>query len=231
MPTTHILFDFFGTLVDYSRAPIGRGFETTFSHLEKAGYADNYDSFIQLWSQIYTQLDNEASRSHQEFTMFDLADELVHQVFRKPNTHLSRSIVRTYMTEWNRGVNYLPGVESLLSRLSEDYVLGVVSNTHEEELVPGHLAAMGVIELFRNVPTSVGFGIRKPNRAIFDHAIDSLSTTAENCIYVGDNYAADFRGATAAGIKTYLIDPSNTAPVPDEVRIDSVLSLTTRLST
>ena len=38
MPTTHILFDFFGNLVNYSEAPIGAGYETTFALTERAGY-------------------------------------------------------------------------------------------------------------------------------------------------------------------------------------------------
>ena len=229
VPTTHILFDFFGTLVDYSKGPMGRGFEMTHAHLEKAGYRSGYDAFIKAWSETYQELDHKASVSHREFTLEDIAVRLVERVLARQDLDLSRSIARAYMTEWNRGVSYRPGVGALLTRLSDDYVLAIVSNTHEPELVPGHLSTMGVSELFHTVITSVGFGIRKPNRAIFEHAITSLNTKPEHCIYVGDNYEADFRGATSVGIKTYLIDPRGNAPVPHDARIDSVLSLGTQV--
>ena len=228
-PTTHILFDFFGTLVDYSKGPMGGGFEMTHAHLEKAGYRAGYDTFIQLWSETYQELDDKASVSHREFTMENIAVRLVDRALGRRDLGLSKSISRAYMTEWNRGVTYRPGVDSLLTRLSSDYVLAIVSNTHEEELVPGHLATMGVSELFHTVITSVGFGIRKPNRTIFEQAMTSLNTRPERCIYVGDNYEADFVGATSAGIKTFLVDPQGTAPVPRDTRIDSVLSLGTHL--
>ena len=231
MPTTHILFDFFGTLVNYSKAPIGAGYEATFAHIEQAGYTSGYDAFIQLWSQTYQEMDREALLSHREFSMDELALALVDRALGKTDPALSRAIAGTYISEWNRGITYLPGLEALLSTLSEHFVLGVVSNTHEEALVPGHLASMGVSGLFRTVITSVEFGIRKPNRAIFDHAVNVLDTTPDQCIYVGDNYEADFRGANAAGIKAYLIDPDGKAPVPHHARIDSVHSLTRHLLT
>ena len=230
MPT-HILFDFFGTLVNYSKAPIGKGFETTFLHLEQAGFESGYDTFIQLWSQLYHEMDGEALLSHREFSMDDLALALIERAVGSHDPVLAKSIAATYVTEWNRGVTYLPGLDSLLSALSENYVLGVVSNTHEEALVPDHLVTMGVSGLFKTVITSVEFGIRKPNRAIFDHAVAVMNTTPEQCIYVGDNYEADFRGANAAGIRAYLIDPQSDAPIPPEARIDSVHSLTAHVLT
>ena len=231
MPITHILFDFFGTLVEYSKDPIGKGFASTYTHLKNHGYEAGYDAFIDLWSQIYRELDSQATLSHREFSMDELTTEVIHRIFAKPDPALSRTLAMTFMSEWNRGVTYLPGLRSLLQGLREDYVLAVVSNTHEKELVPGHLSTMGVSELFQTVVTSVGFGIRKPNRAIFEHTLEVLNTTPEQCVYVGDNYEVDFRGATAAGIKALLLDPQGVAPVPGHARIDSVHSLTNHVLT
>jgi putative hydrolase of the HAD superfamily len=88
---------------------------------------------------------------------------------------------------------------------------------------------MGVAHLFKEVVTSVEFGIRKPAVEIFDHTLGLLATSTENCVYVGDNYEADFVGARSAGIKPFLIDPLDKAPITSEDRLSSILEIEKKL--
>lgn len=49
-------------------------------------------------------------------------------------------------------------------------------------------------------------GWRKPARPIFEHAIERLAVTAEECVFVGDHPKWDVDGPRAAGIEAVLID-------------------------
>lgn len=50
-------------------------------------------------------------------------------------------------------------------------------------------------------------GIAKPDPAIFQPALEALSTTAGRTLYVGDTVHADVRGAEAAGMPVVQLDP------------------------
>ncbi len=50
-------------------------------------------------------------------------------------------------------------------------------------------------------------GVEKPHAEIFHIALQALGVTADQAIYVGDNYYDDVVGAHGAGMETLLINP------------------------
>lgn len=48
-------------------------------------------------------------------------------------------------------------------------------------------------------------GIWKPNRAIFEHALDALGVAPHEAVFVGDNPREDILGAQAVGMRGVLI--------------------------
>ena len=223
--TTHILFDFFGTLVDYSPQPIAQGYVATFSLLEQQGYVGDYETFVKTWSRTYDELEADAKSSHQEFSMHQLASRVLDVTAGIEDQPLAAKLASTYLNEWNVSVSYLDGLAAMISRLANHYTVGIITNTHDTELVPGHLHAMKISEHFDIVVASVSFGLRKPNRAIFDHTLDELGVNGEQCVYIGDNYEADYCGSRAAGIRSLLIDPHRKHQIPEVDRLNSVLAL------
>lgn len=224
-----MLFDFFGTLVDYSASRTEQGYPRSFGLLQKAGCDLDYEGFLALWSEVSAGFDESAERSHLEFSMTDLADAFLRRAVDPPVEPLVREFARTYVSEWNTGVRYLDGVAEMLERLTKRFGLAVITNTHDPALVPDHLEAMGVSRLFRRVVTSVEFGTRKPAPDIFHHTLAALEVPAEHCVYVGDSYEADYLGARAAGIRPLLIDPAGSAPVADDARLSSIFAVEGRL--
>jgi putative hydrolase of the HAD superfamily len=223
--TTHLLFDFFGTLVEYSASRTEQGYERTFDLLRNAGTDLDYDTFLSLWTRVSSEFDDAAGRSHREFSMVELASAFLNHAVSSVGEPFVHEFVATYISEWNSGVRYIDGVAELLERLSRDFTLSIITNTHDRELVPRHLRRMGVAPLFREVVTSVDFGIRKPAAGIFEHAIGLLGVSAADCIYVGDNFEADYVGARSAGISAFLIDPTNKAEIDPEDRLESIFEI------
>jgi putative hydrolase of the HAD superfamily len=229
MAVTHVLFDFFGTLVRYSPSRTEQGYERSHALLRDAGCTLAYDAFLALWSEVSEAMDAEAERTHREFSMRELGDAFFARAVGPVPGPLVDAFVETYVDEWNRGVHDLDGVAALLERLAARFTLAVVTNTHDATLVPRHLDRMGVRGLFARVVTSVELGVRKPAPAIFAHAVRELDAAPDRCLYVGDTYAADYRGATRAGIRAFLIDPGAAAPIPEEHRLASLLALEERM--
>jgi putative hydrolase of the HAD superfamily len=228
--TTHILFDFFGTLVRYSASRTEQGYPRSFRLLEDAGTRLDYPGFLDLWVEVSAEFDRSAESSLREFSMDELGTAFLGRALgRAPERGLVEAFVATYIAEWNRGVHDLDGLGELLERLSRRFTLSIVTNTHQPDLVPDHLQRMGVAQHFHSVVTSVELGLRKPHPGIFEHALGTLGVASGQCVYVGDDFEADYRGARAAGLECLLVDAEGRAPVPEKDRIRSIFELEARV--
>ncbi|MEV0386009.1 HAD family hydrolase [Nonomuraea sp. NPDC050643] len=230
MRRTHILFDFFGTLVDYSPSRTEQGYDASYALLRRFGATLSYEGFLETWSRVSAELDRLSDVDDHEFSMAEAGTALLREILpREPGPAEVEEFVTAYVGEWNTGVHYLPGLAGLVEELSAGHRLAVVTNTHLPALVPGHLAAMGLLSAFDAVVTSVEVGWRKPHPKIYAKALGELGIEASAAVFVGDTYGPDFEGPERCGMAAYLIDPHRRAPVPEARRLRSVFDLPERL--
>lgn len=228
---THILFDFFGTLVEYSASRTEQGYARSHHLLRQWGADLPYADFLAAWSQASAEFDRLSDRDDREFSMSDVGTAFLASTLGRPPApaHVD-AFVAEYVREWNTGVRYAVEVADCVRALARDYRLAVVTNTHHADLVPQHLEAMGLLSTFDAVITSVEVGWRKPHPAIYATTLDTLGIEASDAMFVGDTYRPDFLGPEQAGITAFLIDPHRRAAVPDARRLDSILDLPARLA-
>lgn len=227
---THVLLDFFGTLVEYSESRVSQGLDRSYKVVQAAGARAGYLEFLKQWEATCADFEDRAAQDLREYSMDAVcAAFLRHSLGRSPGPELLEAFRDTYLGEWNKGVKYLPGVPELLAHLADRFTLVLVTNTHHADLVHGHLRAMGADRCFAEVVTSVEHGRRKPSRCIFDEALRRTSGTAAVAIYIGDSYSCDYRGANAAGIRCLLVDPGRRHDVPEDDRLSHVLEAPQRL--
>lgn len=162
---THLLLDFFGTLVEYSPSRTEQGYHGSHALVQKLGAALTYDEFLQRWSAVSAAFDGQSAVDDHEFSMDDVVSAFLAQALRRsPDPAETTSLVEAYLSEWNTGVVYQDGIEYLVEMLAQSFSLAVVTNTHHHELVPRHLRAMGIAAFVDDVVTSIGVGWRKPHR-------------------------------------------------------------------
>lgn len=87
------------------------------------------------------------------------------------------------------------------------YQLGLISNW--DQSAREVLSRNDLEELFDEIIISSEVGVEKPNPAIFELALARGKVTAEQSLYVGDNYYDDVRGCRQVGIHCLLINPYN----------------------
>ncbi len=100
-----------------------------------------------------------------------------------------------------------------MAALGERYTLGIVSNFY------GNLSAVcrdtGIDRCMAVMIDSHQVGVEKPDRRIFDAAVDRLECDASECVFVGDSLRRDRAGARNAGMGfIWLAAPD--APAGDE---------------
>lgn len=113
-----------------------------------------------------------------------------------------------------------PDVRRSLPQLKESgYLLGVISNRDKpfQELLEDH----GIGEFFDFSMAAGEVNVWKPEPGIFEHGLRRVNLSAQQVIYVGDNYYADVVGARAAGLQPVLYDPLEIFPEADCATIKS----------
>lgn len=103
--------------------------------------------------------------------------------------------------------------------------VGCISNTEDGRL-KDLMEMMKISEHFDLLVDSYVVGLRKPDAAIFHHALEQLSIAPHETVYVGDSYGHDVLGATAAGLRTILLDPLDLYKETDCQRIHALRELT-----
>jgi putative hydrolase of the HAD superfamily len=228
---THLLFDFFGTLVDYSESRTEQGYERSYAILLENGATFSYETFLERWSALAHQFDLASETDLDEYSMDDVVSRFLTETLGPDFAPAVMTDFRdTYLQEWSKGVCYIEGVPALLSQLKERYTLVLVTNTHSGDFVRSHLRGMGITEHFSRVVTSIEHGKRKPCAAIFQDALKASGGEHHNALYIGDSFANDYIGATGVGMRCLLIDPHKKHDIPAQDRITHILDLQDVLS-
>ena len=95
----------------------------------------------------------------------------------------------------------IPTVKSLKE---QGYVVGLVTNLRED--INAHCRRLGLEPYLNFALTSESVGFPKPDRRIFQAALDKAGINADEAVFVGDQYRIDVVGARTAGIQPILID-------------------------
>lgn len=209
-----ILFDFDGTL--RHSFPLPSDFFT--DYVLKHGHRISTDDRLRgaRWEHYYWASSSELQADLNLFKDEDEREEFWCQYAFRRLIVLGLDIVAAeafapkvcqYMTDSYKRKDIVPGeLPQVLGALQETgYRMGVVSNRDKpywEELVTLDLCPFFEFSLAAGEVQSW-----KPEPAIFASALERLDSSAEQTIYVGDNYFADVVGARRAGLLPVLYDP------------------------
>jgi HAD superfamily hydrolase (TIGR01549 family) len=138
--------------------------------------------------------------------------------------------VAKYMTEFYKPEVYVPKEAfTLLTSLKESgFVLGVVSNRD----VPfvEELKNLKLDSYFHFTLAAGEVKSYKPDTLIFKRALEIADVSAQEAMYIGDNYFADVVGSRRAGLMPVLYDPITLFSDADCSVIKSYLELPALLS-
>ncbi len=121
----------------------------------------------------------------------------------------ARLVREWFESDYQPQVDLAPHSKELLSQLKQQgYIVGLISNRAQP--LADDVAELGLAGCFDILLAAGEVGYWKPNPLIFAHVLAEFEgLQPEECIYVGDNYYADGRGAEAAGWVPILYDPDN----------------------
>lgn len=225
--TKAILFDLFGTLVDYSPRLEGKDFSATYALLKKHfPNGDSYEGFLETTQNVFSQLDSASSSSFNEFSMADVFEAYLCASHPDAWTCSQRDeLTEQYTTEWLKHVSWSRELKNFISDLKRQYKVGLITNTHHHPMILKLLDTIGIQDSFDVVLTSVEHGQRKPHRSIFLAATEALGLSPQDCLFVGDSLEADVAGAVGVGMTPIWVNQEALEHDASIVSVRSVFDL------
>ena len=115
-----------------------------------------------------------------------------------------------FLAEMSRGISrrrlgLYPHVREVLDVLRERYPLALVTDA-QSAYTRGELHKVGLLDYFDPIVISGDHGYRKPDRRLFQFALDGMEVVAENALYVGNDMHRDIFGAQEAGMPTVIFE-------------------------
>lgn len=208
--TKHIFFDLDHTIWDFDRNAEETLLELYDSYQLKslgvqcakefiANYTENNHK---LWAQYHLgQITKDHLRSERfssTFIQMGVSPSQIPHQFEEDYVQLSP-----------KKTNLFDGAEKVLSYLQKKYQLHIISNGFKETtLTKMELSALN--PYFKNVIISEDVGVNKPDKAIFEFALNKAGAQVHESIMIGDSLEADIRGAQNFGMKAIFFNPQKT---------------------
>ena len=115
---------------------------------------------------------------------------------------------KNLLDELFKACSYLPWKKFDDSDIISSYsnTKAVLSNFHGglNDILSTHFPNM-----FSSISISESLGLRKPDTAFYEHAIEQLNVKPSEILYIGDSVKLDLEPALKVGMNAYLIDRNN----------------------
>jgi putative hydrolase of the HAD superfamily len=202
-PIEAVLFDLDGTLVDALSAwdaafasALAIAVRTYPELAELGGGAAVHRS---LFRPLVAAEHRAAGSGHWDPRFLRRAFHALLSTHARSDPALADRLYATYAATWPQHVRPYAEVPAVLEALAGRVQLAIVSNGDGPEQ-RAKIGPLGLDAHFPVVCISGELGTRKPEPAIFEHALDALSVPPDRAIHVGDDLEADIGGARATGL-------------------------------
>lgn len=130
----------------------------------------------------------------------------VFSAFGIQNQTICDKIHQSYMELSPNKPYLMEGAIEILDYLLPKYKLSIITNGIADNQAT-KMKASGIEKYFENVICSQKANARKPEKAIFEFALNITNCTASQAVMIGDNYEVDIIGAENIGIDAIFYAP------------------------
>ena len=200
-----ILFDINGTVINILTNESDAGvYRTTANYLSYHGVIVAPEVLKELFFDLNRR---QRKESREEFPEFD-AGKIFEQIIaryavpgREQPSYLAAEAAKVFRSASRYRLEPYTGVVEILTYLQRKFMLGAVSDGQSLWALP-ELQAAGLGSFFSPVTVSGDHGFRKPDKRLFEIALQEMGLKAEEVIFVGNDMYRDVYGGAHAGMKT-----------------------------
>ncbi len=203
----HLFFDLDRTLWDFEKSA-HQAFQEMFEkhHLKDLGIED-WESFHNRYEVHNHRLWDlyRVGKIEKSLLMWKRFSDTLEEYGIK-NNELAQALGNDYVRISPRKVNLYPYTMEVLEYLHPLYELHIITNGFQE-VQHIKLETSGMDQYFKTLITSEKAGVKKPDPAIFEYALEKTGASAGNSLMIGDDYEVDIIGAGSIGMDQVFFDP------------------------
>ena len=207
MPIKSIIFDLYGTLIDIetdeSMEEIYRGIAHFLTY--QGVYLHRWE-VRDLYYQIMKQQKEQSREEYPEINVESIWSTFLRQEGMKVATarkKLAKTLAHIYRGISRKRLQLYPSVKNVLNKLRATYRLALISDAQPCYALP-EIQAVGLDGYFDPIIISANYGFRKPDPRLIQDALEIMSLTPAEVIFVGNDMYRDIYGASMLDIKTIL---------------------------
>jgi 2-haloacid dehalogenase len=194
-----ILFDADGTLFDYAYAERS-ALEQLCLEFDLPFSPELAQEYKRINSALWLQL--ERGEIDTKLLRVKRFDELMKSLSRECD---AESLSTRYIHFLSLGTQLLPEAERVCSVISQSCSLVMLTNGFANVQRP-RVSASSLASYFSEIVISEEVGISKPDKRIFEHALEKVGADPTSTLMVGDNLTADIQGGANAGLDTCWVN-------------------------
>ena len=205
----HLFFDLDHTLWDFDRntAEAISELYQIFDFSKWTFFA--FDDFMVIFNEVNNYLWNKFNKGQIERD--ELRNKRFGIILEKLGVNekeIPEGIGEKYLEIAPVKTNVIPYTHDLLSYLKPNYQLHIISNGFDD-VQHSKMKASKIHEYFDLIVTSDSSGYRKPQKGIFEFAMNNAGATKNDSIMIGDNIDTDIIGAQNASMDQIFFNPNN----------------------
>ena len=225
-----ILFDINGTLIDIQTDEGSEEIYRGISHF--LTYQGIYIHRWEVRDEYFRLMEEQRRASGEAFPEFDAVELWRQFLRRRPEACHSMPPEKlrwmpNFLAEMYRGVSRLrlqlyPEVKSVLDELAQRFKLAALSDAQSAWALP-EMRAVDIEGYFQPIIVSGDLGFRKPDKRIFEAALNGLDLPPENVLFVGNDMYRDIYGAKQFGMKTVFFSSNQGRQTANGVEPDYII--------
>ncbi len=202
----HLFFDLDNTLWDFdNNSKIVLGYIFDKFELKKKGIPSK-----KIFINSYKKVNGELWFKYREGV---LSKEILRfqrflktlKIFNIKDQNLSKEMGDFYVSNSPFQTKLMDGAQDVLFNLSLHYNLHIITNGFKEvQFIK--LKSSGLYDFFDKIIVSEDVGVLKPNKKIFQHALNISGAKIEDSLMIGDDIISDIFGAKSFGIDQVFFD-------------------------
>lgn len=206
MKKQQLFFDLDRTLWDFE-ANSKQALDILYHELKLSDFTEHFLQFLHVYKKINSDLweqyaKNKISKEELRFSRF--TKTLEH--FGVNDDLLAQRLSDGYVEiSPNQTLLFPNTLETLTDLKNQDYQMSIITNGFPE-VQYRKLDNCGLSPFFDHVICSEMVGYAKPDKRIYQYALDKTQATAANSVMIGDDLKADVLGAESFGITSVLFD-------------------------
>lgn len=222
---TTVFFDLGNTLVNYHRGKLTDEEKDFLGLKQMYEFLSSFDktlTFLKLFEGFYLKWIEKLNDREYKDTEYDVVSFLLSVLSENCRNKIKKEQIvlafKAFHEPTARFVEYEENLASTLSNLkNKNLKLAIISNTP----IPGYchnetLKKLNLLQYFENKFYSYDLDFKKPNKKIFEYAVNQTNSKFEESVFVGDSLKKDIAPALNLKMKAVFLNNKG-IELPDEI--------------